>query len=610
MVFKIFVIFLTLFCLVRCEIVNFGVCCSNKNCTKIQNDDTFSGQLFQEFLVKHQNLIDSGYNEDELTNVDFSERWIYQSISCPNGTSSLLVQNATEDVKLFLSNGYLKNGKDYLPPNEYCINKISPILDHMELIVCNPEKCSEEKPCSKSVPKCCPPHEVADFSLYQDGTVRCRPAGNASWSPMFYSDLHSKAPLTEIGIGQRPKVTISHPREWCRSSIIAYPLKHSSKIPKKDVFRILLDGSVWMKHDKWKWNLLAPGTFCLDGAKNVDDDASPNATFSGDFQDTVIIDCRDYSEVVKPCVSNVGTSKAYAVSFLVGSAFLLITVLVYILGEKKNVHGYTSIAYFGSMFAMYIFTGLSKLDYLTFFGNSGNYGCLIIAIGAHFFWLCTFCWMSCVNFSLWWTFRSLLPTGGKSKGLSRFMLYALFSLGTPSTIVGVAVVLDYFYKNDIESDIITPEYGKLNCFMNPEYALLPYLLVLFAKLVLLTGIPWCFEFVSWATTPCGEIPWYWGIFDYINIFQAFAIFVTFVCKSETINSLEAKFPTFKRIMLFVSISPEKSDDLLTRFPYLKFIVKPLTRRHKTSLRAVSSTKTTGVESSRNSTSHRNQFATK
>lgn len=58
-----------------------------------------------------------------------------------------------------------------------------------------------------------------------------------------------------------------------------------------------------MKHDKWKWNLLAPGTFCLDGAKNVDDDASPNATFSGDFQDTVIIDCRDYSEVVKPCVS-------------------------------------------------------------------------------------------------------------------------------------------------------------------------------------------------------------------------------------------------------------------------------------------------------------------
>lgn len=30
-------------------------------------------------------------------------------------------------------------------------------------------------------------------------------------------------------------------------------------------------------------------------------------------------------------------------------------------------------------------------------------------------------------------------------------------------------------RNDIESDIITPEYGKLNCFMNPEYALLPYL---------------------------------------------------------------------------------------------------------------------------------------
>lgn len=74
-----------------------------------------------------------------------------------------------------------------------------------------------------------------------------------------------------------------------------------------------------------------------------------------------------------------GATDAYAVSLIVASAFLLVTILVYILlWEKQNVHGFTSLAYFASMFGMYIFTALRRLDYLMFFQNEMGYGCFAI----------------------------------------------------------------------------------------------------------------------------------------------------------------------------------------------------------------------------------------
>lgn len=39
-----------------------------------------------------------------------------------------------------------------------------------------------------------------------------------------------------------------------------------------------------------------------------------------------------------------------------------------------------------------------------------------------------------------------MPTGGKSKGLKKFLAYNLFSLGIPTIIVAVGITLDQIYR--------------------------------------------------------------------------------------------------------------------------------------------------------------------
>lgn len=67
---------------------------------------------------------------------------------------------------------------------------------------------------------------------------------------------------------------------------------------------------------------------------------------------------------------------------------------------------------------------------------------------------------------------------------------------------------------------------------------------LFLKLFIIMGVTWIFEVISWLVSGYNW-NWYWVIFDMINILQAIVIFIIFVCKKETISSLEQKYPSFK-----------------------------------------------------------------
>jgi len=94
------------------------------------------------------------------------------------------------------------------------------------------------------------------------------------------------------------------------------------------------------------------------------------------------------------------------------------------------------------------------------------------------------------------------------------------------------------------------------------------------------GIPWSFDVISWATSKCGQNPWYWKIFDMINIFQAVAIFITFVCKSETKKALTSKYPVLQRVFLALAIQPDRAQQILDKRPGLRFLIQPFTRRRK------------------------------
>ncbi len=67
---------------------------------------------------------------------------------------------------------------------------------------------------------------------------------------------------------------------------------------------------------------------------------------------------------------------------------------------------------------------------------------------------------------------------------------------------------------------------------------------LFLKLFLVMGTAWIFQLMHAFIDP-KESKWYWVLLDMTNLFQAVAIFVIFVCKRETVRSLEHKYPIFK-----------------------------------------------------------------
>lgn len=68
-------------------------------------------------------------------------------------------------------------------------------------------------------------------------------------------------------------------------------------------FKILPDGKVWIKQGKWSWSQLSPGTFCLDGGINFEEDENSTFSFSGSGDDTVLVDCTDRVENNEACHS-------------------------------------------------------------------------------------------------------------------------------------------------------------------------------------------------------------------------------------------------------------------------------------------------------------------
>jgi len=60
------------------------------------------------------------------------------------------------------------------------------------------------------------------------------------------------------------------------------------------------------------------------------------------------------------------------------------------------------------------------------------------------------------------------------------------------------------------------------------------------------------QVISSTTQQGQEVPIYFKILDMINIFQAVAIFIIFVLKTDIRNSLENKYPLFRRKLLFLS----------------------------------------------------------
>jgi hypothetical protein len=63
-------------------------------------------------------------------------------------------------------------------------------------------------------------------------------------------------------------------------------------------------------------------------------------------------------------------------------------------------------------------------------------------------------------------------------------------------------------------------------------------------LFIVAGVTWVFEVAEWAAENDAneDILWYWFIFDMVNILQAVAIFLIFVCNRAMIRCLQQECP--------------------------------------------------------------------
>lgn len=79
---------------------------------------------------------------------------------------------------------------------------------------------------------------------------------------------------------------------------------------------------------------------------------------------------------------------------------------------------------------------------------------------------------------------------------------------------------------------------------------------LFLKLFLVMGITWIFQVILSIVENDESketlLSVLYAIFDMVNLFQAIAIFVIFVCKRETLRALEIKYPCLKSKHIYLN----------------------------------------------------------
>ncbi|ODM94069.1 putative G-protein coupled receptor Mth-like 1 [Orchesella cincta] len=493
-------------------------------------------------------------------------------------------QDLTEVLTLFQT-GSMLHDKTYFSKEDITQSDTVTVA----VKICEP-RCSSER--SACVQKCCEPGKVWDLQHYDkgNGKLSCEASGPKSWNPFLYMNKYDRLDAT-LAANVQVRYMEAHPKNFCDGGFFLMTLKDFDGM-EASPFRVLKDGNVVMKIGRNSWERVPKGVHCVDGAMNfkAENDTQhefPNnpvlGQFSGDEIDTVMLVCTDFLE--DPDTSLDGMPNLmYVIAMMVASVFLFLTAVVYlILWRRQNVHGWTFLGYVLSLLLTFVFLSLAHLM------SVGGYDCSFIGIACHFFFLSTFAWLTALNFDIYWTFRSMNPNPGRRKELIRFLFYSVFAIGLPVIIVSVGLILDEIYGDDPESEVIVPRYGVSRCTMDRQ-ADLPYLfgpisvllacnLILFpttlyyiyksqqmakmsgmksnmlkhkirffGKLFMLAGVTWIFEVISWACTEPGKpLHWIWKFLDLVNILQAIAIFVVFVCNRSTLKELSEKFSCLKRV---------------------------------------------------------------
>ncbi|RVE42280.1 hypothetical protein evm_013067 [Chilo suppressalis] len=201
--------------------------------------------------------------------------------------------------------------------------------------------------------------------------------------------------------------------------------------------------------------------------------------------------------------------------------------------------------------------------------------CRVLAVCMHFLFLSAFFWLNTMCFNIWWTFRDFRPTSlERGQEAWRLRVYMLYAWGGPLALAGAAALLDRLPPGAAAA-FLRPRFAVQRCWFYGDMEILVYFfgpvgvllfinLALFvsttrqltcglwrrdevkstseraalgrvcAKLVVVMGVTWGADVVSWAA---GGPEYVWYATDLLNALQGVFIFLVVGCQPHALAAL-------------------------------------------------------------------------
>ncbi|XP_031619298.1 probable G-protein coupled receptor Mth-like 1 [Contarinia nasturtii] len=273
----------------------------------------------------------------------------------------------------------------------------------------------------------------------------------------------------------------------------------------------------------------------------------------------------------------------YAIALIISVIFLSLTLAIgFLLPSNHHVlHCRCQTYYVGYLLFGDLLLAINQL------GGSGIKGilCSAIATSMHFFFLAAFFWLNVMCLNIYLTFRDFRPTTlGKKQEKIRLRVYKIYAWGFPFLITAIAAIMDNLPDTQ---DVLRPRFGEKSCwffgnmeifvyFFGPVGMLLLINICLFAsttrqlmcglwkqddvkssteraalgrvcmKLVVVMGITWCGDVLSWAhnvwlpknANQSPDVPFYfWYVIDTINALQGVWIFLVVASQPQVFSAI-------------------------------------------------------------------------
>ncbi|XP_076233923.1 G-protein coupled receptor Mth2 [Calliopsis andreniformis] len=318
-----------------------------------------------------------------------------------------------------------------------------------------------------------------------------------------------------------------------------------------DNFTVIQEhGKPWLQFTELSYEKIAAGRFCVANKANGSSRIAL-VCFEGEY----------YSS------PSIWKETLFCTLGIISAVFLIATLAVYVLlPELREIQDKAMMAVVTSLAVSYIVLSIQNLKPQ----EGGNHTiCLALGFLLYFGFISVFFWLNVVSFNIW---RTVWFKHFPIKDKPLFMIYCIFGWGGPICFLIATLVVHH-----IDGRHLRPGFGEQSCwfsgsqqtwayFYGPIAILLTLNIIylgltswrlwhqyrdysgntlralrfkclLYVKLILVMGVTWIFEVLSYAD---GSKNNFWIPTDILNALQGFIIFLLLVATRKRVRKLLAK----------------------------------------------------------------------